>query len=238
MRAEAQPSGPQDALSDSAVGRPAEVPNGLSEPIRQALAELQEVVASRKVEPICAAYRSLREAAKGMKVKDLLELADRALGQPAAGIIVSAFSHLHCYMCNGGTMMCDQCEGAGRLENDRKCPQCDGFGVLGCNFCRGGGWAERGVVPAEIRQAVLDRQLVHVRRDLKRLTETGADLTVRKINALPQEKRREAIAWLIRLQARMTDLASIAQFLDPKGKAVLTATAARINSLLEALAES
>jgi hypothetical protein len=238
MRAEASPSGPQDALSDSNAGRPAELPEGLPQAARQALEDLRQAAQSKKVEAICNAYRTLREAGRGMKVKDLLELADKALGQQASLLIVSAFSHLHCYMCNDGSSICDQCEGTGRLEQNRKCPQCEGFGVLSCNFCKGSGWAERSVIPPELRRAVLDRQLLNLRGEVKKLGESFSYLTVDRINRLLRDKRRELISWLIRLQARMTEMAGMDELVDPLEKAQLTASAARISSRLEELEDS
>jgi hypothetical protein len=239
MRAEARPPGSETQLNDSNFGqaRPAEIPTGLSEGMRKALLAFREAVQSKKVEPICTTYRALREVASGMKLKDLVQLADQATGLSTLNVVVSAFSHLHCFMCNDGALICDQCEGTGKLDREPQCPQCDGFGVVPCNFCRGGGLADRSVIPPELRKAVLERQLAHVRRDLKHLAETQADLAVVKINAQPQPQRRATIAWLLRLHARITDLARFTEIVDPEERARLSSAALKIAKHLEALTQ-
>ncbi len=129
--------------------------NGRKDKLRTALEELAHAAAKKHAEPICTAYSRLRHASRGMHVREMFKRADEALGQSSRDLIVTAYSHRHCFMCKGGIVACRSCRGSGQVEKGRKCLSCDGLGLTMCDFCRGTGWADRDSLPREIRPAVL-----------------------------------------------------------------------------------
>jgi len=171
----------------------------------QALQHLADAVAERRVEPISTAYLALRREARSMSPAELLEHVDRFAGKKARTLIVSAFSHRRCFMCRNGTTPCQVCEGSGTTDGE-PCTQCDGLGIEVCPFCLGTGWIDPNEIPPEIRQPVRQRQIVQVEKDLARLAKVGPKIWTWAA-ALSPEKRVEFAAWLIRLQARLSDLA-------------------------------
>ena len=215
---------------------PSTQPPGQPNPeLAAALAEFQQAVAGKKAGHICAAYQLLRKAGAGMKLQDLLRLADQALGQPALNLIVSAFSHYHCFMCNGGTMRCDQCHGSGFIDDNRPCPICDGLGLDECEFCRGTGWADRDVIPTELRRGVLTRQFQHVREDVQHLVKTFMGMTTKDIANLDPAHRRELAAWLLRLRGRLNDLLKQEAPRTNQERAHFASVAAKIDQCLKIL---
>lgn len=198
-----------NALSDSNAPLPLNEHSfaGVTELMRTALDELQASLKSRKVDAICASYRNLRTASRGLRVKDMFDMADRELGKGTTHTIISAFSHLHCYMCNDGTTPCEHCEGEGKIGQGL-CPPCEGLGVATCGFCRGTGWADRSLIPNELRRPVLDLQIAHLRNDMKRFSDLQKDLTHDKVSAMHKDKRLVLLGWLIRVQARMKEFSA------------------------------
>ncbi|HOF18295.1 MAG TPA: hypothetical protein PK082_05240 [Phycisphaerae bacterium] len=207
-----------------------------SDALSHALAELRRAAESRRVEPLCTAYQHLRIAARGMRLGELFRIVDREIEAPVENVLVSAYSHRHCFMCDDGTSLCAHCEGTGYVEENRLCPQCGGLGLTPCGFCEGTGWADRQNIPPEFRKAVLDRQLAHVRRDLQRAGETLAKATRQAMDSLSATDRRALLAWLLRLQCRMSHLAGLDDLGDSEQQARLGAMATRIEKCLEKLA--
>ena len=82
----------------------------------RALSELSEALATRKVEPICTSYLALRRLARGIRAGELLDRVGQAAGEDARAVIVSAFSHRRCFMCENGTDPCNACEGTGMAD--------------------------------------------------------------------------------------------------------------------------
>lgn len=187
------------------VGASGGVPEGLS--LEQAMDMLRQAAAQKKVDPICAAYLTLRRAAKGMKLAELFALADQALDAPSQILIVSAFSHQRCYMCSDGTVACPTCGGTGLAEPGRRCTKCDGLPVP-CGLCRGTNWSGPEGVPAELSRAVRGRQWVRVRAEVERLDATLQRDLAQYIFRLGFPGRQTLAAWLMRLQARLGDLAA------------------------------
>ncbi len=198
-----------------------------------AVAELSQAIAHRRVEAICIAYHRLREAGKELTRRQLLEAADRAAIGPGRGVIVSAFTRRHCYMCDGGTNPCGTCEGEGFREG-RPCPQCDGLGVERCDFCMGSGLADIEAAPPELRHAVARRRIAHVQKALARLKRLPDPQALRR-RGLTTLERRELAKWLIRLHgqlaaARGLDLDEARRLARPFAQA-----GQRLDQLLEAL---
>jgi hypothetical protein len=197
----------------------------------QALKDLGEAVAERRVESICAHYLALRRHTRGMKVGEVFDHVDRVAGNDARAVIVSAFSHRRCFMCQDGTTPCNGCDGTGTADG-AVCRQCDGLGVEPCSFCLGAGWIDRDEIPAEIRPAVLKRQIAHVEKELARMLKTGRSAWA-SIGRLPPKQRAELFAWLIRLQARLSDLATSVADNGNERVARYGALAAAIQKLLD-----
>ena len=195
---------------------------------------LQEAVAGKQVEIICAAYQALRSLARANGI-DPLKLAEEVLGPGAANLLVSAFSHLHCFMCQGGSVPCDQCEGEGHVAAGKPCPQCEGFGLAECSFCSGTNWADRAVIPDEIKRYVHHRQLAHVRDDLHQVVKTFMGLTAASVEAMDLPKRREMARHLLRLQARVRDLLALQVTTEPKETQHLASLADKLTRCREAI---
>jgi hypothetical protein len=205
MRLETQPDAAGEGLSRLVEHLGPEASNGKAA-LYHALVGLKEAVAHRKVEEICGAYQAVRKTARGMAVKDMIEGVKVALGPSGIEVVVSAYAHRRCFMCSGGAVACDHCEGTGQVQEGRPCPFCDGLGIAPCAFCRGTGWPDRDTVPSELAEAVSLHHAARVRKDLKRVEETFSTLTEASAQRLPEKRRREIAAWLQRLQARVAVL--------------------------------
>jgi len=211
------------------------IPDGL----KGAIEELARAAAARKVEPICNAYNRMRAiAAKDMSVKEMLQAAQEVLNVPVEGLIISAYSHRGCFMCQHGCLRCQQCKGTGLVEAHRRCPQCDGIGQVACGFCRGTGWADRDMIPPEIKSVVLNRQLLHVRKTLAGTLRGLAGLTVEKIRKLPPEQFNKLISSLMRMQARLTDLIEAGIVVEDQEQTRMGIIASKIDRCLESLRRS
>jgi hypothetical protein len=130
---------------------------------------------------------------------------DPLLTRRALDLIVSAFSHRRCFMCKGGMVRCDQCEGSGGGVRGR-CPHCLGLGAVPCTFCQGSGWADRATTPPELRRSVLAKQLEHVRQDMHRLGKVVEDLKRHDEETGPDTVRLQLVGWLVRLSGRIAQL--------------------------------
>jgi hypothetical protein len=170
-----------------------------------AMHALTEAIAGKHVEPICAAYLVLRKAAGDTPVKDLIAQADAATEGKAQATIISAFSHRRCFMCNGGVSPCPSCAGTGR-NRDMICSMCDGLGVEACSFCQGSGWNDRDQMPAEVRHAVIAKQVAHVEQDIRRLTQLADPKSKELARHLTGAQRAEIATWLCRLRGRLMAL--------------------------------
>jgi hypothetical protein len=177
--------------------------NGLGDALRA----FRKAARTRRSEPICAAYRDLRKAANGMALSEVFAKADEALGEPTQPLVISAFAHWHCFMCDDGAVECDQCEGTGRNEDEEVCSACDGLGFTTCDFCRGTGWVDAELIPPELQQPVLKHHISTVRTELQRLRKALLRVSEQELRGLGRDERVKLARRLLRLQARMRDLA-------------------------------
>jgi hypothetical protein len=173
--------------------------------LEQAMEDLKTALVERKVEPICSAYQSVRHAVRGMKTKDMFGMIEQAAGPQAKEMILSAHAHRECFMCQSGSMACDQCGGSGQIDPGRTCPSCDGLGLADCTFCRGTGWADAQMLPAELRRAVEEKHYVRAMDDLRSLQQRLVRVGINNLPRLSPEERREMASLAMRLQARLEE---------------------------------
>ena len=233
MRIDTQPPPemPEDDMAAADESRPA---GGERPELAAALESLREAVVGRHVDPICQAYVVLRAAGGTTSARELLALATRRLNLPVAKMVISAYSHRQCYMCDDGTLACEWCEGTCRDEDGRPCLQCDGLGLATCSFCGGTGWADRATIPPALARAVAKRQLVHVRADLTELQQRTAKLAADDIDSMPSDRRGALAGQIIRLQARLAELGRC-DICDEEHAAHIAGLAKRVGTVLETL---
>lgn len=197
-------------------------------PLEKALAGLKHAVAAAQIEPICTAYLGLRQQAGGMNTRDLIGRVQRDVGAQATEVIVSAFSHRHCMMCDNGSMVCETCDGSGHLGQSG-CPSCGGLGIEPCSFCQGSCWPGASQTPPELAGLIDQRRRAHVRKDLDRLEKLPpAEGLVQQLNG-----HRVGVAeWLFRLRARLNELP------DPKGNEQEALRRQRIRQRIDRLLEA
>ncbi len=200
--------------------------------LARALAALNSAVQGRKISPICSSYEALR-AVKDANESQAIHFVQKHLGEMAGDAIVYAYSHRRCFMCEHGILPCDMC---GTLaQHGAHCSQCDRLRVIPCGFCGGTSWADRETVPVELTSLVLRQQLDHTLDDLKRFETKAPALTREGISQLPHRGRKELALWLIRLSARLRDLAAT-DVADEDDNIRLTEAAEDIDPLIILLA--
>jgi len=202
--------------------------------LAEALRLLHQAAAGKHVDPICRAYAALRRAAGTMSPRDVLALAGERLNIPAAALVIAAYAHRRCYMCDDGTVPCDVCEGTAQDDAGHPCPHCDGLGLATCDFCGGTGWADRDEIPPELATAVAKRQLAHVTDELKELQRSVAKLGRDDMDRMPPDQRGALAGRLIRLQARLDELGRCG-VCDKKHAAHIAELGKRVGIILQAL---
>jgi len=193
---------------------------------------LRQAVAGGKPDPICAAYLKLRRTARGMSPRALLTSADRAIGPGSAETVLAAFSARRCFMCNGGAVPCETCDGTGQREG-HVCPQCDGLGVEPCAFCQAAAWCDGEQTPAELARGVLRRRIAAVAEDVKRFQHLSPARVL--ASADTPARRRRLAAWLMRLKGRLGYVASAGNGDGADARVALGGLGERIDAMLEAL---
>ncbi len=211
--------------------------NGNSGGFDEALKNLAEAIAERKVEPICTAYLALRHVAGKTPLIEILKQVDRTVSSKsgsALAMIISAFSHRQCVMCSSGAAPCRTCSGSGTSEGF-ECPTCDGLGVETCSFCAGTGWSDRHDIPDEIRPAAVNRRIKHAKKELARLDRISEADIPASVKQLQPQQQSELASSLLRLQARLTSLAGVEVGNDAEHIARFRVGAERIRRFLEVL---
>ena len=203
--------------------------------LETALTTLHKALQRKKSDQICAAYEAVRQTAMHMKVDDMFALAESHLKEPIRDMVVSAYSHRHCFMCDRGSRVCDQCHGAGLGEEDRPCLACEGMGVSECSFCGGTGWADRNNVPREILSDVTHRQLQHAREGMQILAKKLVGVPIETLQKLPRQRRLKLASHMMRIRARIEDLARAGAIPHADQKEHLLAKAHKLQNGLSAL---
>ena len=204
--------------------------------VRKAMDSLRTAAQRKRIEPICEAYEALRTTAGSLNVRarQTLRLAEGALGASAVELVASAYARRGCFMCEQGVAPCDHCQGTGFLEAERSCPRCRGLAVMECGFCEGTAWADQTDLPEELAKPVFRRRRARVAGDLKSLGAEASKLRPETIGRLSPSERRKLASWLIRMEARLAELAR-SQFVDDAERQRLTHTAETIGRCLEVL---
>ena len=224
-----------EARRDDAAGTGA---GGSGRRFELGLSKLGEALSTRKTEPICAAYLTLRRLGHGSGVHALLDRIDQTLGREARGLILSAFSRRRCFMCDRGTSPCHTCAGAGLVDRFR-CPNCEGLGVEACMFCLGSGWSPLEDMPEELRPGVRKLRTAQLRKDIERLTALPMGKALASARQAAPEKRRELATWLLRALGRLNVLTRHRVADEaPLSLPGADEAARRAEQLLEALRES
>ena len=218
------PGSPDETGDDNPIG--AEIEAGLE--------RLRQAAQAKHVDTICRAYVALRQAAGGMSPRDVLALADDRLQMPVAKLVISAYSHRRCYMCDDGTVTCEFCNGTCLDERGLACSQCDGLGLATCGFCGGTGWGDRAEVPRELAPAVAKRQLARVHNDLTDLQQSVAKLGREALDKMPPDRRGALAGRLIRIAARLEELGQCG-ICDETHTARIAELIERVGILLQAL---
>jgi len=173
------------------------------------LTGFREAVATREAEAICLAYLALRKSAAANSVggEEMFALADEALSRPAASVVVSAFAHRRCPMCQHGMVKCEDCEGIGIFNENRSCPACDGIGMISCDFCQGTGWASPDMLVPEVTPEICKKQrLVDAEKDLRDIKPIMVKFGRENRDQLTPELCRSLQKWTMCLRARLNSL--------------------------------
>lgn len=175
--------------------------------LEQELEELGRALASRQVEAICGGYLAVRRLVSGGTARELLDRINQQLGPTSETAIVAAFGHRHCFMCEDGAVDCPSCRGTG-LVDGYLCPHCDGLGLETCTFCSGTGWSDKAEIPEEIRRMAVAKRVTHVLHEMERLEKITPD-QAKLASDLASGQRRHLQGWLLRIQARSTNLLTV-----------------------------
>jgi len=219
---------------------PQEDPEGvgqLPEPVVRAIQTFAEAAKTRRVENICQAYQSLKSSADGLGINKVLTLADEFLGHSAILLVISAYSHERCFMCDHGVLPCEMCGEGEQVDDDRECLRCNSTGLSPCEFCEGTGWVGNDVIPKELLRAVWKSRLKHTQHVLeeyarKYTPKILSELAKRNIN---DEQRREAITQTIRLAAKLRALSNSPAVSNPTQKEHFTSAEDKVRMCLNVL---
>ena len=208
--------------------------SGLPRHFEEALKELGSAIASKKVEPICTSYLALRRAGHAMPLHEFVSHIESAHGRTAQAVVISAFSHRKCFMCEDGGTVCQTCHGSGQVDRFM-CPQCDGLGLQPCTFCLGTSWNDPNEVPGELRKGVFRRQVAHVEKDAARLSKLPDVSKLKSAGSFSPAKRGQIVSWLVRLRARLNSLTGSPVDSEANRAVRYEALGRRIGGILEAL---
>lgn len=191
--------------------------------------------AGQHVGPICGAYQSVHDAAVGMEPKQVYALVYQTLTRQEFDIVISAFSHFHCFMCQDGIVQCETCKGKGMLDDTSACPQCHGFAITACPFCGGTAWVEDRMIPEELEDLVLKRRIRHIDKAIKSFAKLASMKILQRLRDGPAQRRQRAAGVAIQLAARLEKLATQVQPQSPDKTAQFTSTARKVIICLKQL---
>jgi hypothetical protein len=189
----------------------------LPEPVVKAIEAFTTAAKTRRIENITEAYQALKSSANGMGLQHLLPIADKVLGKSALSLIVAAFSHEKCFMCQNGMVACEACEDED-AHTQAKCEHCNSTGQASCEFCAGTGWVGNDVIPHELQHAVWKSRLKHTHKLLEKYARLYNrvfldDLSRRAMN---DPQRHLAIVETIRLASKLRALIQSHAVVNPE----------------------
>jgi hypothetical protein len=223
-------------------GQPESAPDGRSEldqlpdPLVKAIESFASAAETRRIENICQAYETLKSSANGMGVQDLLPLVDKAIGKSALSLIVSAYAHEKCFMCQSGSIPCEAC-GDDDTDTRSRCEHCSSTGLAPCEFCAGTGWVGNDVIPHELRRAVWKYRLKHTHKLLEKYARLYDRVFLDALSRRPLDdpQRRRAIVETLRLSAKLRSLTESCAVTDPKHAKHLLAAEQKVRICLTML---
>jgi hypothetical protein len=201
--------------------------------LNNAMTQFLSAAATGQCHAICTSWHQLRSAAKGMRLGQILQLAEPKASAARLGeLLLGAHAQLGCYMCKSGIVTCETCSGRGVNEDGRKCTGCDGRGLAPCGFCRGTGWADMDLIPQELRQPVVQRRYQQVKSDLKRLGELCAKIDPASLARMAAPARQAFAKTLLHVHSRCVQLADEA-LLDGEHRTRMQQAAGKIEQVLD-----
>jgi len=185
--------------------------------VAKAIETFAAAARTRRIENICKAYETLKSSINGLGIQEVLPLADKALGQSAIALVVSAYSHERCFMCTDGSVACENCSEED-TDTQTGCLRCNSTGLAPCEFCDGTGWVGNDVIPRELHRAVWRSRLKHTHNVLEKYARTYTPKVLDVLSKRPagDTRRRLAIVETIRLAAKMHALARSSAVSDPE----------------------
>lgn len=215
-------------------------PAGLSEssprsvPLGHALSQFVTAARTGQGQAICSSWQQVRNAANGMRLGQILQLAGPGESAARLGdLLVAAHAQQGCYMCESGVVTCDACSGRGLNDDGRKCTSCDGRGIAVCGFCRGTGWADMDLIPPELRQAVAQKRYLQVKADIKRLGELCAKLDLSRLARMDHAGQQAFVRTLLHVHSRCLAVADD-ELTAQEHRLKMHQAAAKIEQVLEA----
>jgi hypothetical protein len=205
-------------------------------PIARAIETFAVAARTRRIENICTAYQTLKSSINGMKIQEVLPLADKVLGQSTIALVVSAYSHERCFMCTDGSVACENCSEED-TDTQTGCLRCNSTGLAPCEFCEGTGWVGNDVVPRELHRAVWLSRLKQTHHVLEKYARTYTPKVLDVLSRRPvgDTRRRLAIVETIRLAAKMHALGESCAVSDPEHLKHLTSAEEKIRMCLTML---
>lgn len=222
----------QPESSSEPVGDPGQVPA----PVASAIKTFAAAARTRRVENICNAYQTLKSSVNGLRLTQILPLADNVLGQSAIALVVSAYAHERCFMCADGAVPCESC-GAEDAKTQSQCLHCHSTGLTPCEFCDGTGWVGDDVIPPELHRAVWRSRLKHTHNFLEEYAKTYTPGIIMALARQPagDTRRSQAIVTTNRLAAKLHALANSPAVTDPEHLKHLASAEQKVRTCLTRL---
>lgn len=205
--------------------------------LAKAIEEFAAATETRRIENICKAYQAIKTAGDGLPIAEILPMIDEVIGQSSGAVIVSAYSHGHCFMCTNGSVPCEACndyESAERTE----CSHCNSTGLAPCDFCDGSGWIANDVIPHELHRAVWKNRLKRTHKVLEKYAALYTQPFLQDLAMRPfdNEQRQRAIMETIRLSAKLHALTNSCAVTDPVHRKHLESAEQKVRTCLNMLA--
>ena len=229
-------------VSSSNSGQPERSSDGpvdlaqLPAPVAKAIETFAAAAHTRRIENICKAYETLKSSVNGLSIQHVLPLADKIIGQSTLVLVVSAYSHEKCFMCENGSVPCETCS-EDDTDSQARCSHCNSTGYAPCEFCAGTGWVGNDVIPRELHRAVWRSRLKHTHQILEKYAKlyTRAFLDDLSRRPVQDDQRRLAIMETIRMAAKIHALIQSCAVTDPEHVKHLATAEQKIRACLTML---